>query len=97
VSTVLDRFDAVDILSHKCRNGLGGAAVDLTPENWGKVMALNVDACFRVAQAVARKSMIPRKSGKIINISRLLDLAAPGRTAIFSRSPTTPAKARSSR
>jgi NAD(P)-dependent dehydrogenase (short-subunit alcohol dehydrogenase family) len=77
VSTVLDRFGAVDILVNNAGMVWGGAAVDLTPENWSKVMALNVDACFRVAQAVARKSMIPRKSGKIINISSIAGLGGP--------------------
>jgi gluconate 5-dehydrogenase len=77
VSSVLDRFGAVDILINNAGMVWGGAATDLTPENWRKVMALNVDACFRVAQTVARKSMIPRKSGKIINISSIAGLGGP--------------------
>ena len=97
VSNVLDRFGAVDILINNAGMVWGGAATDLAPENWSKVLALNVDACFRVAQTVARKSMIPRKSGKIINISSIAGLGGPLRTAIFSRWPTTPAKARSLR
>jgi NAD(P)-dependent dehydrogenase (short-subunit alcohol dehydrogenase family) len=77
VSNVLDRFGAVDILINNAGMVWGGAATDLAPENWSKVMALNVDACFRVAQTVARKSMIPRKSGKIINISSIAGLGGP--------------------
>jgi NAD(P)-dependent dehydrogenase (short-subunit alcohol dehydrogenase family) len=77
VSEVLDCFGAVDILINNAGMVWGGAATDLTPENWSKVMALNVDACFRVAQTVARKSMIPRKSGKIINISSIAGLGGP--------------------
>ncbi|WVM92531.1 SDR family oxidoreductase [Halopseudomonas pachastrellae] len=34
-------------------------------------MTLNVDVCFLVAQEVARRFMIPRKSGKIINIASI--------------------------
>jgi NAD(P)-dependent dehydrogenase (short-subunit alcohol dehydrogenase family) len=41
------------------------------------MMALNVDACFRVAQTVVRKSMMPRKSGKIINIASIAGLGGP--------------------
>jgi NAD(P)-dependent dehydrogenase (short-subunit alcohol dehydrogenase family) len=77
VSTVMDRFGAVDILINNAGMVWGGVAIDLTPENWNKVMAPNVDACFRVAQVVARKSMIPRKSGKIINISSIAGLGGP--------------------
>src|SRR5258706_12891095 len=76
-STVVDCFGAVDILINNAGMVWGGPATDLTPENWNKVMALNVDACCRVAQVVARKSMIPRKSGKIINISSISVLGRP--------------------
>ena len=34
-------------------------------------MGLNVDACFHVAREVARRSMIPNNSGKIINIASI--------------------------
>ena len=77
VSAVLDRFGAVDILVNNAGIVRGGAAIDLTPETWGRMMALNVDACFRVAQTVVRKSMMPRKSGKIINIASIAGLGGP--------------------
>jgi gluconate 5-dehydrogenase len=74
---VLEHFGAIDILINNAGTVWGGAAVDLTPESWRKVMGLNVDACFRVAQAAASKSMIPRKSGKIINIASIAGLGGP--------------------
>lgn len=74
---VLERFGAIDILINNAGPVWGGAAVDLTYESWRKVMVLNVDACFRIAQAVARKSMIPRRTGKIINISSIAGLGGP--------------------
>jgi gluconate 5-dehydrogenase len=77
VSAVLDRFGAIDVLVNNAGMVRGGAAIDLMPEIWSKMMALNVDACFRVAQAVVRKSMIPRGSGKIINISSIAALGGP--------------------
>src|SRR5258705_3356403 len=76
-SSVLGRFGAIDILINNAGTVWGGAAVDLTPESLRKVMGLNVDACFRVAQAVAKHSMIPRKTGKIINISSIAGLGGP--------------------
>jgi len=76
-NSVLERFGAIDILINNAGTVWGGAAVDLTPESWRKVMGLNVDACFRVAQAVAKQSMIPRKTGKIINIASIAGLGGP--------------------
>src|SRR6266404_4200373 len=49
----------------------GGSAIEHSPEAWRKVMGLNVDACFHVAREVARRSMIPNNSGKIINIASI--------------------------
>jgi NAD(P)-dependent dehydrogenase (short-subunit alcohol dehydrogenase family) len=40
-------------------------------------MGLNVDACFFVAREVAQRSMIPNKSGKIINIASIAGLGGP--------------------
>src|SRR5690606_35145897 len=43
-------------------------------DGWHKVMRLNVDALFFVSQEVARRCMIPRKAGKIINIASIAGL-----------------------
>jgi gluconate 5-dehydrogenase len=51
--SVLRHFGAIDILVNNAGTVWGGPAATLTPESWRKVMSLNVDACFRVAQAVA--------------------------------------------
>jgi len=93
-NSVLERFGAIDILINNAGTVWGGAAVDLTPESWRKVMGLNVDACFRVAQAVAKQSMIPRKTGKIINIASIAGLVVRDRTAKSLLHLTIPAKAR---
>ncbi len=43
---------------------------ELAPEDWRRVMAINVDAVFLVGQVAARR-MIPRRSGKIVNTCSL--------------------------
>jgi gluconate 5-dehydrogenase len=52
-------------------------------------MRLNLDATFFLSQAVAKRSMIPRRSGKIVNIASVSGLAGNPpwlRTAAYSAS-----------
>jgi len=53
----------------------GSPAEDHPLEAWNKVMNLNVNALFLLTQAVAQRCMIPRRSGKIINIASVAGLA----------------------
>src|SRR3989304_10242487 len=43
-------------------------AVDITPEQWDSLHAVNSRGVFFMNQAVAAQSMIPRKNGSIIKI-----------------------------
>ena len=56
------------------RRRLGRAAEDHPVEAWDKVMNLNVRGYFILSQQVAKRSMIPRKSGRIINIASIAGL-----------------------
>ncbi len=49
-------------------------AVDITPEDWDRVHAVNSRGVFFTNQAVAAQSMIPRRSGSIINIGSSVGL-----------------------
>ena len=51
------------------------AAEDHPLEAWDKVMNLNVRSIFLMSQAIGKHSMIPRKSGKIINVASIAGLA----------------------
>ncbi len=49
-----------------------GAAVEDHPDaGWRKVMDLNIDAAFFLCREVGKRTMIPRRSGKIINIASI--------------------------
>jgi len=71
VGAVLDHYGKIDILVNNAGTVWGASAIEHSPEVWRKVMGLNVDACFHVAREVARRSMIPNNSGKIINIASI--------------------------
>jgi 3-oxoacyl-[acyl-carrier protein] reductase len=62
---------AVDVLVNNAGGVLGQVGVPLeevTPEAWSAIFAVNVDAAFTFAQAVA-PAMKGRGSGRIVNIS----------------------------
>ena len=71
---VLEHYGAIDILINNAGTTWGAPAETHPPEAWHKVMSLNVDASFFLAQQVARRSMIPRRTGKIVNIASIAGL-----------------------
>jgi NAD(P)-dependent dehydrogenase (short-subunit alcohol dehydrogenase family) len=74
VDKVLARFGTIDILVNNAGATWGAPAEDYPPEGWAKVMNLNVNATFFLTQAVAKRCMIPKRSGKIVNIASVAGL-----------------------
>jgi len=70
----LERMGQVDILVNNAGAAWGAPAEEHPVEAWDKVMNLNVRGYFILAQQLAKKSMIPRKSGRIINIASIAGL-----------------------
>lgn len=64
----LQRFGRVDILVNNAGRTWGGPVENMRFEDWCKVIDLNINATFRITQAVG-KEMIGQRGGKIINIS----------------------------
>ena len=71
---VLARFGAVDVLVNNAGTTWGAPAEDYPAEGWNKVMALNLNALFFLTQAVGKRTMIPRRSGKIVNVASVAGL-----------------------
>ena len=69
----------IDILVNNAGATWGAAAVDHTPEQWRRVMDLNVDAPFYLSQAVAKRWMIPHNGGHIVTIASIAGLRAHAR------------------
>jgi NAD(P)-dependent dehydrogenase (short-subunit alcohol dehydrogenase family) len=75
VEEALRRLGQIDILVNNAGASWGAAAEDHPLEAWDKVMNLNVRSIFLVSQAVGKLSMIPRRYGRIVNISSIAGLA----------------------
>ena len=75
VDETLQRLGPIDILVNNAGASWGAPAEEHPLAAWDKVMNLNVRSIFLFSQAVGRASMIPRKSGRIINIASIAGLA----------------------
>lgn len=61
----------VDILLNNAGTGANVRSIDETAEGWNKVISVNLNSCFFFSQKIAKEFMIPRKCGKIVNMSSL--------------------------
>jgi 2-dehydro-3-deoxy-D-gluconate 5-dehydrogenase len=71
VNETIKKFNTVDILVNNAGIIRRVPAIDFPEKDWDDVMQLNSKVVFFLTQAVA-KYMIPKKSGKIINIASML-------------------------
>jgi gluconate 5-dehydrogenase len=75
VNETMERMGRIDILVNNAGATWGAPAEEHPLEAWDKVMDLNIRSLFVFAQAVAKASMIPRKSGRIINVASIAGLS----------------------
>jgi gluconate 5-dehydrogenase len=71
----MQRLGQVDILVNNAGATWGAPAEDYPLEAWDKVMNLNIRSIFLMSQAVGKASMVPRRSGRIINVASIAGLA----------------------
>jgi NAD(P)-dependent dehydrogenase (short-subunit alcohol dehydrogenase family) len=72
------RWGQVDILVNNAGATWGAPAAEHPMDAWDKVMDLNVRSVFLLSCEVARRGMLPRRQGRIVNIA---SIAALGGTA----------------
>jgi gluconate 5-dehydrogenase len=74
VDTVIETLGPIDILVNNAGTSWGAPTVEHPLDGWNKVMTLNVTALFVLTQEVGRRCMVPRKTGKVINIASIQGL-----------------------
>ncbi len=73
VDEAVREFGRLDILVNNAGVLLGGTILDTKEEDWDRVIDVNLKGPFNCMQAAA-KLMVPRRYGKIVNISSISGL-----------------------
>jgi NAD(P)-dependent dehydrogenase (short-subunit alcohol dehydrogenase family) len=81
IDTAVAEFGRLDILVNNAGGGIGGAAIDVTEEDFDAVWALNTKSTFFISQHAARH-MRTSGGGAIVNIASQAGLVAlPGESS----------------
>lgn len=75
VAAVMAEFGRIDILVNNAGTCFPQATVDVTQEDWRKIMSVNLDGVFFVTKHVV-PHMMERKYGRIVNIASMYGLRA---------------------
>jgi NAD(P)-dependent dehydrogenase (short-subunit alcohol dehydrogenase family) len=70
----LARLGTVDILVNNAGATWGAKMEDYPVQAWDKVMNLNVRGYFLLSQYIGKHCMVPRRSGRIINLASIAGL-----------------------
>jgi len=66
---ILKKYGKVDILVNNAGATWGSPAEDHPLEAWDKLVSVNLSGMFALTQLLAKRSMIPAKYGRVINIA----------------------------
>ncbi|HEX7884557.1 MAG TPA: SDR family oxidoreductase [Phenylobacterium sp.] len=66
VDAILAQYGKIDILVNNAGASWGAPAEDHPLDGWNKLLAVNMTGAFVMSQQVAKKAMIPAKSGRIV-------------------------------
>jgi NAD(P)-dependent dehydrogenase (short-subunit alcohol dehydrogenase family) len=78
-------FDTVTILVNNAGIAQAPARVtEVSPEEWRKVLGVDLDALFFWAQEAARRMLAAKKQGAIVNIASVLALGVSKGTAAYA-------------
>jgi 2-deoxy-D-gluconate 3-dehydrogenase len=69
VDEALARFGHIDLLVNNAGINVPRLALEVTEQDWDRVLDVNLKGLFFMAQAVAKKALVPQGGGKIVNIA----------------------------
>lgn len=76
----------LDIVLNNAGITVAAAAIDMTPDDFGRVVDTNLTGVFHVAQAGARYMRAQGQGGAIVNIASILGLRVSGGVAAYAAS-----------
>lgn len=79
------QLGGVDLLVNNAAVALNRLAIDVSDEEWRRVMAVNLDGCFYCCREALR-GMVSRQSGVIINVSSIWGITGASCEAVYSAS-----------
>ena len=86
VSQIRQELGEVDILVCCAGINIPKLAQEVTEADWDAVLSINIKGLFFCNQAVAVQSMIPRKTGAIVNIASIFGLVGGPKRASYCAS-----------
>jgi 2-deoxy-D-gluconate 3-dehydrogenase len=86
VSRIRQELGEVDILVCCAGINIPKLAQEVTEADWDAVLSINIKGLFFCNQAVAVQSMIPRKTGAIVNIASIFGLVGGPKRASYCAS-----------
>lgn len=81
VSQAVKEFGRIDVLINNAGMNIIAPAENFDPENWDRVLCVNLKGVFLCAQAVG-KVMIKQRKGKIINIASVVGMVGTPHGAV---------------
>jgi NAD(P)-dependent dehydrogenase (short-subunit alcohol dehydrogenase family) len=74
VEEILKKFGRVDVLVNNAGATWGAPAEDHPLEAWDKLVNVNLTGAFVLTQLIGKRSMIPAKWGRVINVASIAGL-----------------------
>ncbi|MBN9426076.1 MAG: SDR family oxidoreductase [Burkholderiales bacterium] len=74
VDAALGKLGHCDILVNNAGSSWGAPAEDHPLEAWQKLLNLNLTGTFVLTQAIGKRSMIPRRYGRVLNVASVAGL-----------------------
>ncbi len=82
LEAVLERWGGIDVLINNAGIILQAPAVDMTEQQWDKIISNNLKSCFLCSQVVAKQMIRQGRGGRIVNVSSIhAELSEPSAAA----------------